>query len=114
MPKRSLIALAAILLAGCATTSSGGGSALGSQANPVKADMPPGEQAYLRRLRCSDGQPPIFSRIGSFNIQHSSHVVDGFDVTCASGQPAQTTIFMDMYHRGYVETQPVAGFTIAP
>lgn len=102
-----------LTLAGCATTGATNG-ALGSEANPVRADMPPGEQAYLNRLRCSDGKPPVFSRIGSMGIQHSSHVIDGFDVTCSSGQPAKTTIYIDMYHPGHVESQPVEGFTIVP
>jgi len=88
--------------------------ALGSETNPVLADMPPGQRAYLGRLRCSDGQGPLFSRIGSMGIRHSSHVVDGYGVTCASGQPPQTTIYMDMYHPGHVEARPVPGFTIVP
>lgn len=111
--KRIGLAAAILTLAGCATTG-GTSGALGSEANPVRADMPPGEQAYLNRLRCSDGRPPVFSRIGSMGIQHSRHVIDGFDVVCTSGQPAKTTIYIDMYHPGHVETQPVEGFTIVP
>lgn len=108
-----LMMFSGLLLAGCATTGGGSGG-LGSEANPVRADMPPGERAYLERLRCSDGQPPKFSRLGSMGIQHSSHVIDGYEVRCASGQPAARTIYMDMYHSGHVETQAVEGFTIVP
>lgn len=113
MRKMGLAALALLALTGCATTG-GAGTGLGSKANPVRADMPQGERAYLDRLRCSDGQPPTYARIGSMGIQHSSHVMDGYDVSCASGQPGQAIVYMDMYHSGYVETQPVEGFTIVP
>lgn len=38
---------------------------LGGPENPVRADMPAGEQAYLARLRCADGRRPRFEREGS-------------------------------------------------
>jgi outer membrane murein-binding lipoprotein Lpp len=34
---------------------------LGSEENPVLAQGPPGERAYLYRLRCPEGKPPILS-----------------------------------------------------
>jgi len=108
-----LAMLAGLTLTGCVTTDADRGK-LGDEANPVKADMPQGERAYLARLRCDDGQAPAFVRMGSFGVQHSSHVIDGYEVTCAGGQPARTVVFMDMYHPGHVETQPVAGFTLLP
>ena len=104
----------AVAITGCATMAGEGSGALGSESNPVLADMPPGQRAYLARLRCSDGQMPLASRIGSMGVHHSSHVIDGYGVTCASGQPSQTTIYMDMYHSGHVETRAVPGFTLVP
>lgn len=109
-----LILGAGLSLAACATTEGGGNGALGSQSNPVLADMPPGQRAYLGRLRCSDGQPPEFSRIGSMGIQHASHVIDGYELTCVTGTPTKVMVHMDMYHPGYTEAVPVAGFTIVP
>jgi len=96
-------------LGACATTAATTGE-LGSLANPVLADMPPGQQAYLRRLRCADGSTPDFSRNGSVEIIHGRHVIDAFSVRCA-GKAAQV-VHIDMYHPGHVETTPPAGFTI--
>ena len=113
MRRTTCAILAAIAASGCVTTDPTAG-ALGDETNPVLADMPPGEHAYLRRLRCSNGQPPAFSRLGSMGIRHSSHVIDGYEATCAGGEPARATIFMDMYHPGHVEARAVPGFTIVP
>jgi hypothetical protein len=87
---------------------------LGSRENPVRAEMPPGQQAYLRRLRCSDGRPPQFSRIGNFGIGVYGNIVDGYRVSCGEAAPGTVQVYMDMYHRGHVENRPVPGFTIAP
>src|SRR5262249_7671707 len=38
---------------------------LGSKGNPVRTYQPPGEQAYLQRLRCPDGSTPAFERQGN-------------------------------------------------
>lgn len=86
---------------------------LGSEANPVRAAMPPGQRAYLSRLRCADGQKPAFERIGSMGISPFGNIVDGYSVRCEGSEPAETTVYMDMYHAGYVEMRPVPGFTIA-
>ena len=108
-----VLAIAAVVsLGGCASAQPGGG-ALGSESNPVRADMPHGERAYLARLRCSNGAAPQFVRIGSMGIQHN-HVIDGYDVKCAGAEPAEATIYMDMYHSGHVEARAVPGFTIVP
>ncbi|MFT3725851.1 MAG: hypothetical protein QM773_19990 [Hyphomonadaceae bacterium] len=87
---------------------------LGSAANPVRADAPGGQRAYLARLRCADGRAPAFRRTGNLGFGAFGAIVDAYDVTCAGSTPAQTTIIMDMYFPGYVESQPVAGFTIRP
>lgn len=89
-----------------------GAHPLGSQENPVRAAMPEGQRAYLASLRCTDGQPPQFQRIGNFGLGVFGNIVDGYAVRCDGGTPAEAKIFMDMYHRGYVETRPVPGFTI--
>lgn len=138
--KRKVILLASLLLAaGCATPqaepdlgramageSQVSGSALdrriaaaarhplGAQNNPVRAEMPMGQRAYLDRLRCSDGQAPQYERIGNFGVGVYGNIVDGYRVDCGAAQPGQVQVFMDMYHRGYVEDRPVPGFTIVP
>ncbi len=87
---------------------------LGSRENPVRAAMPPGQRAYLQRLRCADGQAPSFSRLGNFGPGVYDNIIDGYELTCAGGTPARTVVFMDMYHRSHVEDRPVPGFTIVP
>lgn len=83
---------------------------LGTKTNPVRCDDPKGERQYLNRLRCSDGKRPAYSRIGSFGLGPYGNILDGYRVKCEGGEEA--TVFMDMYHEGYVETDAVPGFTI--
>lgn len=86
---------------------------LGSAGNPVLAEGPPGERAYLARLRCPEGRAPTFERSGSA-AQPSPYgsIMDIYQVACDA--PPLHTIFIDMYHRGYVETRAVSGFTLVP
>lgn len=87
---------------------------LGSDKNPVRAEMPGGQHAYLARLRCANGKAPTFSRNGNLGFGAFGSIVDAYDVKCPGSSPAQTTIVMDMYFPGYVEMKAVAGFTITP
>lgn len=87
---------------------------LGSEENPIRAEMPPGQRAYLSRLRCSDGRAPRFARIGSFGAGPYGNILDGYDVVCEGAEPARTTLYLDMYHPGHVEPMAPPGFTIAP
>ena len=86
----------------------------GSKQNPVRAEMPEGQHAYLARLRCSDGRAPAFHRIGNYGLGVYGNIIDGYSVDCGSAAPGKVEIVMDMYHRGYVEDRPVPGFTIVP
>jgi hypothetical protein len=83
---------------------------LGSMQNPVRASMPPGERAYLDRLRCPDGRAPRYERQGSGGDSPYGNIIDYYAVQCAGAEPV--SVIMDMYHRGHVETRPVPGFTI--
>lgn len=83
---------------------------LGSPQNPVRVQGPPGQRAYLARLRCSDGSTPSFFRRGSVGIGVFGNIVDDYAVTCGSAAPV--SVQMDMYHRGNVENRAVPGFTI--
>lgn len=92
-------------------TPSANAEPLGSRANPIRCDMPSGERAYLNRLRCKDGSTPTFSRVGSYGAGPDGHVLDGYKVICSDG--AETMIYLDMYHPGHVEREPVPGFTLS-
>lgn len=87
---------------------------LGSAANPVRADMPPGQRAYLSRLRCADGKAPAFHRIGSMGDGPYGSIMDAYQLACAGSSPAEAVVHMDMYHPGHVEAAAVPGFTIIP
>ena len=73
--------------------------------------MPPGQRAYLARLRCSDGTAPAFQRRGSMGIGPYGAIVDLYDLKCAAGTPATAAVYMDMYH-DHVEDRAVPGFSI--
>jgi hypothetical protein len=84
---------------------------LGSAQNPVLAEGPPGERAYLMRLRCPEGKAPTFERTGSAaQMSPYGSIMDIYQVACDA--PPTHTIYIDMYHRGHAEARPVAGFTI--
>jgi len=87
---------------------------LGSDANPVRVEMPPGERAYLSRLRCSNGQVPSYSRAGNIGPGVYGSIVDLYIVDCGDAVPGKVEVRMDMYHAGHVEDRPVPGFTIIP
>lgn len=85
---------------------------LGSKENPVRVNMPAGEHMYLRRLRCKNGAPPVYFRVGSFGEGVFGNIIDGYDVKCEGSEPAQSMIYMDMYFPAHNETQAVPGFTL--
>lgn len=87
---------------------------LGSQQNPVRVNMPPGQRAYLNRLRCSDGAAPTYQRLGNGGVGVFGSIVDIYDVRCANGEPRQSQIWMDMYHPNHREDRAVPGFSITP
>jgi hypothetical protein len=87
---------------------------LGSRENPVRAQMPPGQRAYLSRLRCSDGRAPEYFRTGNLGPGVYGNIIDAYRVSCGDAAPGTVEIIMDMYHAGHVEERPVPGFTIVP
>lgn len=89
------------------------GAPLGSEANPVRASMPPGQRAYLERLRCSDGNAPQYVRGGSVGEGPFGKIMDVYQLKCPGAQPAAADVYMDMYH-DHVEQRAVPGFTIQP
>ena len=85
---------------------------LGSKENPVRAEGPPGQRAYLARLRCSNLKRPEFVRRGSAGLSPYGSIVDIYAVTCKKAEPAESFIYLDMYHPGHVEEEAVPGFGI--
>lgn len=85
---------------------------LGSAENPVRAEMPPGQRRYLASLRCQDLKAPQFERAGSAGISRYGNIMDVYIVTCPGSEPERSEIYLDMYHRGHVETRAVPGFGI--
>jgi hypothetical protein len=79
--------------------------------NPVRADGPMGQRAYLQRLRCADGTAPKFQRSGSFGTGPYGTILDLYSVQC--GDAPATEVQMDMYHE-HIEATPIPGFTIVP
>ena len=82
---------------------------LGSRENPVRCEMPAGEQEYLARLRCPSGKPPKVKRSGSVGAGPYGTVMDSYAVKC---KETTQDVFMDLYHVGVVENRPIPGFTI--
>ncbi|WP_448501000.1 hypothetical protein [Sphingomonas sp.] len=85
---------------------------LGSDKNPVRAEGPVGQRAYLSRLRCADGNAPAFDRAGSAGLSPFGNIVDIYSVECLGGTPSKGEIWMDMYHSGYVEQTAVPGYVL--
>jgi hypothetical protein len=69
------------------------------KSNPIPVFFPMGETDYLSRLRCSCGMPFDYRRVGSFGPGPDGHVVDGFELTCGTGNH-EIVLYMDMYHSG--------------
>ena len=86
---------------------------LGSTANPVRATMPQGQRAYLRRLRCANRRAPSFDRVGSGLESLYGNIMDQYAVDCGRSAPGRVDVYMDMYHF-HTEAAPVPGFTIVP
>ena len=131
---KAVVAAGALILAGCASSAdsdlenilkgqaprknlSAGELAeiakhpLGSAENPVKVQGVEGEYVYLARLRCPEDKPPVVDRRGSAGtLSPYGSIMDIYDAVCDA--PPSFTIFVDMYHPGYVEPGAVPGFTI--
>ena len=78
--------------------------------NPVRSDGVRGQREYLSRLICPDRRAVKgFSRSGSVGIGPYGFMLDLYQVQCRF---KTYSVFMDLYHPGYIENRPVDGFTI--
>jgi hypothetical protein len=84
---------------------------LGSRGNPVRAELPAGQHAYLGRLMCPDGSRPAYHRSGNVGEGPYTTIIDRYELRCGS---TMSVVFMDYYHMGYVEQRAVPGFGIRP
>ena len=84
---------------------------LGARGNPVRADGPPGEREYLRRLRCPEGGATLFKRLGSVGEGPYGRIMDIYDLWCTEGDRS-VQVYMDMYHPSHREHRPVPDFII--
>ncbi|RBP53655.1 hypothetical protein [Arenicella xantha] len=87
---------------------------LGSQYNPVRADGPSGQREYLSRLVCSNGMSVAdFYRLGSAGPSPYGFILDMYMVKCDTDAGlVEHEVYLDMYHKGYLETNAAEGFSI--
>ena len=87
---------------------------LGTAQNPVRVDGPPGERAYIARLRCDDGAMPRVGDRHNDGVGAFGTIVDVYPLDCGNAAPGRFDIVMDMYHPTHDETRAPAGFTLVP
>jgi hypothetical protein len=86
---------------------------LGTLENPIRAEGPEGQQAYLSRLRCADGSMPKIGPKGPGGVGAYGTIVESVPVDCGAAAPGRVALIMDLYHAENVETRPPAGFAVA-
>ena len=65
------------------------------RSNPIPGDG----DWYCRRLRCPDGHPYWYHRLGSVGPGPDRHIVDHIELQCFAGE-SRIQLFFDMYHLG--------------
>lgn len=87
---------------------------LGSRQNPVRVSGAEGEHAYMRRLRCADGDPPRIGDRANIGVGVFGSIVDLWELDCGDAAPGRFSLALDMYHDNHDETQAPAGLTLVP
>ena len=82
---------------------------LGSMENPVRVGGPPGERAYIARLRCADGSAPRVGQRANAGIGAFGTIVDVYPLDCGAAAPGQLSLVMDMYHEEHREDRAPPG-----
>jgi len=77
----------------------------------VRVGGPPGERAYLSRLRCADGGTPRLGARSDRGEGAFGSLVAAYRLECAGGG---TEVVIDMYHEEHVEDRAPPGFSILP
>lgn len=84
---------------------------LGSAENPIRVGSISEQRDYLSRLRCANGLPPRWRRIGPGPMTFG-RISDAYAVECAGGAPTVSTLYLDAYHQGHRERAAPSGFTL--
>lgn len=84
---------------------------LGTQENPVKAADDLAEKDYLMRLRGPDGKKVKFESLGSVTLKPQGTLLDRYIIQSQDGTVC-CEVYMVQKYPGYVETKPIAGFTL--
>lgn len=71
------------------------------ESNPIPADG----NWYCRRLRCSNGHPFWYHRLGSCGSGPDGHIVDRLHLLCF-GRESEVSLYFDMYHKGHSSLVP--------
>jgi hypothetical protein len=83
---------------------------LGSKGNPVRADGPAGERAYMQRLRCANGTViDEKRRVGAAGVGPYTTMVSVWEVECYG---ELHVVHIDGAHPGHVERRAARGFSI--
>ena len=136
---RSLLAPGLLLLA-CAHAPPVRASLGVQRSDPVELCFPIGEDVYLRALRCADGEPARWRRLGSVGTrtplakaddprlleqmdaghplapgEPDLHILDAVELSCVQAGPQHepVTIYLDIYHCPPREPPAPRGFTLA-
>jgi hypothetical protein len=85
---------------------------LGSAENPVRVAGPEGTQAYLARLKCSDGSAPRIGTKREGGVGAYGSLVDLYPLDCGAAAPGKLDLRVDIYHEENVESRAPAGFRL--
>ena len=85
---------------------------LGTAANPVRVAGPEGAQAYVGRLRCSDGSAAKIGTRRDGGVGAYGSIVHLYPVDCGAAAPGKVDLVVDIYHEENVETRAPAGFRL--
>ena len=86
---------------------------LGTAANPVRVAGPEGAQAYVARLRCSNGAEAKVGASRDGGVGAYGSIVRLYPIDCGSAAPGRVDLLFDIYHEEHVETRAPAGFRFA-
>jgi hypothetical protein len=97
-----------------AAIAAAGAHPLGTAANPIRVAGPEGAQAYVARLRCSDGSEARIGQSRDGGIGAYGSVLRLYPVNCGNAAPGRVDLLVDIYHEEHVETRAPAGFRLRP
>lgn len=71
------------------------------ESNPIPSDG----NWYCRRLRCTQGHPFWYQRLGSSGSSPDGHIVDRLYLLCFERE-SKVVLYFDMYHKGHSSLVP--------